>query len=93
MLIVIDRWEPTSQTCSCCGFRGGKLNLSICEWTCLNCETTHDRDINAAVNIKAAGGHSEAQNGSGGKRQTTVKVAASCEASTHQEFIQLSLFE
>ena len=90
---VISRWEPTSQTCSCCGFRGGKLDLSIREWICLNCESTHDRDVNAAVNIKVAGGHSETQNGCGGKRQTAAKVAASCEASTRQEFIQLSLFD
>ena len=90
---VISRWEPTSQTCSCCGFRGGKLDLSIREWICLNCESTHDRDVNAATNIKAAGGYSEAQNGRGGKRQPTAKVAASCEASTRQEFIQLSLFD
>lgn len=90
---VISRWEPTSQTCSCCGFRGGKLDLSIREWVCLNCESTHDRDINAAVNIKVAGGHSETQNGRGGKRQSAAKVAASCEASTRQEFIQLSLFD
>ncbi|MEH1783629.1 MAG: RNA-guided endonuclease TnpB family protein [Nostoc sp.] len=65
---VISRWEPTSQTCSSCGFRGGKLDLSIREWICLNCESTHDRDVNAAVNIKVAGGHSETQNGRGGKR-------------------------
>jgi putative transposase len=90
---IISRWEPTSQTCSYCGFRGGKLDLSIREWICLNCESTHDRDVNAATNIKAAGGYSEAQNGRGGKRQTAAKVAASCEASTHQEFIQLSLFD
>ncbi|HEY9800172.1 MAG TPA: RNA-guided endonuclease TnpB family protein [Leptolyngbyaceae cyanobacterium] len=90
---VISRWEPTSQTCSCCGFRGGKLDLSIREWICLNCESTHDRDVNAAVNIKVAGGHSETQNGRGGKRQSTVKVAASCEASTHQEFIPIRLFD
>ncbi|BAY41842.1 transposase (plasmid) [Nostoc sp. NIES-2111] len=90
---VISRWEPTSQVCSYCGFRGGKLDLSIREWICLNCESTHDRDVNAAVNIKVAGGHSETQNGRGGKCQTTVKVAASREASTRQEFIQLSLFD
>ena len=46
---VIDRWEPTTQTCSCCGFKGGKLNLSIREWKCLNCEAIHDRDVNAAL--------------------------------------------
>ncbi|WP_375492250.1 zinc ribbon domain-containing protein [uncultured Nostoc sp.] len=80
-------------TCSSCGFRGGKLDLLIREWICLNCESTHDRDVNAAVNIKVAGGHSETQKGRGGKRQTTAHVAASCEASTRQEFIQLSLFD
>ena len=48
---VINRWEPTSQKCSCCGFKGGKKELKIREWTCLNCGTFHHRDINAAVNI------------------------------------------
>ncbi len=48
---VINRWEPTSQKCSCCGFKGGKKELNIREWTCLNCGTFHDRDINAAMNI------------------------------------------
>lgn len=48
---VISRWEPTSQTCSCCGFRGGKLDLSIREWECLNCGRARDRDTNAAINI------------------------------------------
>ncbi|MGQ4647157.1 RNA-guided endonuclease TnpB family protein [Lyngbya aestuarii] len=92
-LQVISRWEPTSQRCSCCGFRGGKKDLSVRTWTCLNCETTHDRDINAAANIKkAAGGHSEAQNGRGDRLKTFVKKAAVDEPSTHQEFIQLELF-
>ncbi len=48
---VINRWEPTSQKCSCCGFRGGKKELNLREWTCLNCGAFHDRDVNAAVNI------------------------------------------
>ncbi|NES22469.1 MAG: IS200/IS605 family element transposase accessory protein TnpB [Symploca sp. SIO3E6] len=89
---VISRWEPTSQTCSCCGFRGGKLDLSIREWTCLGCSTTHDRDVNAARNILVAGGHSETQNGCGGRRKTSTKEAATCEASTCREYVQLTLF-
>ena len=55
---VVNRWEPTSQTCSCCEERGGKLDLSIREWQCIWCGATHDRDINAAINIKVAGGQS-----------------------------------
>ena len=64
---VISRWEPTSQTCSCCDFRGGKSDLSIREWECLNCGAKHDRDENAAINILVAGGQSETLNGRGGK--------------------------
>ncbi|WP_363268175.1 RNA-guided endonuclease TnpB family protein [Okeania sp. SIO2B3] len=65
---VISRWEPTSQICSCCGFKGGKLDLQVREWECLNCGTRHDRDENAAINILVAGGQSETLNGRGGKR-------------------------
>ena len=88
---VIDRWEPTTQKCSCCGFRGGKNELSVREWTCFNCGAVHDRDVNAAVNILVAGGHSETLNERGGKCKTT-NVAAAKEASTHQKIRQLSLF-
>ncbi|MEA5470006.1 RNA-guided endonuclease TnpB family protein, partial [Spirulina sp. 06S082] len=89
---VIDRWEPTSQTCSSCRQRGGKLDLSIREWTCLWCGETHDRDENAAINIEVAGGHSETINGRGGTGQTSAKEAPSSEASTAPEWIQLNLF-
>jgi putative transposase len=97
---VISRWEPTSQRCSCCGEIGGKKELGIREWECLFCGAVHDRDTNAAQNIKVAGGLSErggspatqTLNGRGGSRKTTVKVAASHEASTHQLGQQLSLF-
>ena len=85
---VISRWEPTSQTCSCCGERGGKLDLSVRLWTCLNCEATHDRDVNAAKNIRVAGGQSETINGRGGRRKTSVKEAAANESSTRPEFKQ-----
>ena len=89
---VISRWEPTSQRCSCCGEIGGKKELSVREWTCLFCDAIHDRDVNAAVNIKVAGGLPETINGRGGSRKTTVIVAASCEASTIPLVKQLSLF-
>ncbi|WP_366557806.1 zinc ribbon domain-containing protein [Okeania sp. SIO1I7] len=48
---VISRWEPSSQKCSNCGFKGGKKQLNVREWTCSNCGASHDRDVNAAVNI------------------------------------------
>jgi putative transposase len=89
---VISRWEPTSQRCSCCGEIGGKKELAIREWQCLFCGAIHDRDTNAAVNIKVAGGLSETLNGRGGSRKTVVKTAASNESSTHQLGQQLSLF-
>lgn len=54
-VIKIDRWYPSSQICSACGENTGKKDLSIREWTCPFCHTTHDRDINAAKNILAEG--------------------------------------
>ncbi|HBW57250.1 MAG TPA: transposase [Oscillatoriales bacterium UBA8482] len=90
---VIDRWTPTSQTCSCCGFKGGKKELNIREWICLNCGTFHDRDINAAVNILVAGGLSETLNGRGEKVSLSAKKAHLGEASTLPAFQQLSIFD
>lgn len=55
---VISRWEPTSQICSNCGFKWGKLDLKIRSVQCLNCGIEHDRDENAAKNINKVGiGH------------------------------------
>ena len=47
----ISRWYPSSQICSDCGFSSGKKSLSVREWTCTNCGSHHDRDINASINI------------------------------------------
>ena len=55
---VISRWEPTSQICFDCGFKWGKLDLSIRSILCLNCGREQDRDFNAAKNIEKVGiGH------------------------------------
>jgi putative transposase len=54
-LIVIDRWYPSSKTCSACGHLHTELNLSTRHWTCPWCGARHDRDVNAAQNILAAG--------------------------------------
>lgn len=52
---VISRWEPTSQICSECGFKWGKLDLKVRSLICLSCGTEHDRDENAAKNIEKVG--------------------------------------
>jgi len=54
-LIVAGRWFPSSKTCSDCGHQIGALPLRIREWVCPRCGVLHDRDINAARNIRAAG--------------------------------------
>ncbi len=54
-LIVIGRWYPSSKTCSACGHLLAGLSLSTRTWQCPSCGTRHDRDINAAKNILAAG--------------------------------------
>src|SRR5262249_55646335 len=51
----IGRFEPTSQVCSACGVKDGPKPLSVRTWTCAACGTVHDRDVNAAKNILAAG--------------------------------------
>lgn len=47
----LDRFYPSSKTCHCCGFKSESLSLKARNWTCPNCHTHHDRDINASVNI------------------------------------------
>jgi putative transposase len=53
-LVIVCRWYPSSQECHVCHVRT-KLDLSAREWTCGCCHTRHDRDINAALNLLAAG--------------------------------------
>ncbi|MEW2042337.1 RNA-guided endonuclease TnpB family protein, partial [Streptomyces sp. NPDC005534] len=66
----VDRFFPSSQLCSVCGVKDGPKPLDVREWTCQACGTGHDRDVNAARNIrtegsKVAAGQAETQNDRG----------------------------
>ncbi|MBW4427558.1 MAG: transposase [Nostoc desertorum CM1-VF14] len=54
-LVEIDRWFPSSKLCSNCFYQIGEMPLDVREWTCPHCNTHHERDANAAQNIRAEG--------------------------------------
>ena len=54
-IVYIDKWYPSSKTCSVCGVVNETLNLRDRTWQCSDCGTTHDRDRNAAINIYRVG--------------------------------------
>lgn len=53
--LQIGRYEPTSKTCHVCGYVRPTLDLKVRKWTCPKCHTHHDRDLNAAINIRTLG--------------------------------------
>jgi len=55
ILIDVDRWYPSSKTCSTCQHRLDELRLDVREWTCPKCGSCHDRDVNAARNVLTEG--------------------------------------
>ena len=78
----IGRFEPTSQVCSACGVKDGPKPLSVRAWQCGACETTHDRDVNAARNILAAG-RADRLNACGADVRPPLAAATGDEAGTH----------
>ena len=54
-LVGIDRWYPSSKRCSECGHTVARMPLKVRQWTCPECGSIHDRDVNAARNVLAAG--------------------------------------
>ena len=54
-IVIIDRFFPSSKLCSECGYKNKSLTLKDREWACPECSVIHDRDINAALNIKNEG--------------------------------------
>jgi putative transposase len=79
----IGRFEPTSQVCSACGIKDGPKPMSVRAWMCAGCGTVHDRDVNAAKNILAAG-RAERLNACGTGVGPPLTVAAGAEAGTHR---------
>jgi putative transposase len=51
-VVAVDRWFPSSKLCSCCGHKLESLALGTRHWTCPGCAVEHDRDVNAAINLK-----------------------------------------
>jgi putative transposase len=80
MIVVADRWYPSSKTCSGCGHKLETLTLSVREWTCPECGSIHDRDVNAAINLKNLAVSSTVsacgEEGSGSGRKTRTKPAS-----------------
>lgn len=76
-VIVASRFFASSKTCSCCRYKLDYLPLSVREWTCPACGTNHDRDVNAAINLKNLAVSSTAsacgEEGAGRHRKMTVK--------------------
>ena len=54
-VVVVDRFYPSTQVCHVCGFKNAALTLSDRTWPCPICGTLHDRDLNAALNIRDEG--------------------------------------
>ncbi|MBE9041557.1 transposase [Oscillatoriales cyanobacterium LEGE 11467] len=89
---VINRWEPTSQVCSDCGFKWGKLDLSVRSILCVSCGAKHHRDENAAKNIEIVGAGYVHDSKRTRRARKTTTVAMPVETSSHEVAHQLSLF-
>jgi putative transposase len=81
----IGRFEPTSQVCSACGVNDGPKPLHVRAWTCAACGTVHDRDVNAARNILAAG-RADKSNACGAGIRPRL-AAAGAETGTHRSSV------
>ena len=94
-VVVVNRWFPSSKTCSICGVKAEKMPLSVRDWTCAHCGAPHDRDVNAALNIQRealataswAGSHACGEEGAGRSRKTPAKPASLKQEITHGLFV------
>ncbi|MHB1729746.1 MAG: RNA-guided endonuclease InsQ/TnpB family protein [Leptospirillum sp.] len=80
MIVVADRWYPSRKTCSDCGQKLETLPLAVREWVCPACGSVHDRDVNAAINLKNLAASSTVsacgEEGSGLGRKLKTKPAS-----------------
>ena len=75
-LIKVDRWFPSTKRCSECGYVMDAIPLSKRRWQCPSCGSQHDRDVNAAINLKQVGTAGLAgSHASGGQRKTSPAIA------------------
>ena len=94
-LRVIDRWYPSSKTCSKCGRVKAKLSLAERTYRCDGCGLVMDRDLNAAININVAGSAPETQNAHGGtvrrsnQHGCATRVPTKCEPSKRPGAVRL----
>jgi putative transposase len=81
--LEVDRFFPSSTTCNVCLNQVGSLPLDVRNWTCENCKTNHDRDMNAAINIRNEGLRilrvRKSEVSSDGKTQRTTRGGSSSE--------------
>ena len=79
-VVVADRWFASSKTCSCCGHKLESLPLATRAWVCPVCRTQHDRDVNAAINLRHLAVSSTVsacgEESSGLGRKTKAKLAS-----------------
>lgn len=71
-LVAVDQWEPTTKRCSACKAKVASIPLSVRAWACPKCGTEHDRDVNAAINIKDATWSGESINACGDGREAAA---------------------
>ena len=93
VLVKADRWFPSSKTCSTCGHIVETLHLSVREWVCPACNARHDRDVNAAINLRKLAVSSTVTaccpGGSGHDLAVRTKLPAGQELNTNQDSMPL----
>ncbi len=80
LIVVADRWYPSSKTCSVCDYKLDALPLTVREWVCPGCQSVHQRDVNASMNLRNLAVSSTVtacgEEGSGSERKLRTKPAS-----------------